>query len=277
MKFKHHKNIQDTECRVANCAHPPVALADGKTFFSKRAPMVRLCEDHLLRASDMATEMGNDLIWQQIGEEPAPAEVVALVPKENALQAEINDETDQAKEALSEIKKFEIVDNDSLTFAADVLAEAKGNFKRLDDKRKEITKPINAALKATNALFKPALDFYRNCEAAIKGKMVAANAAAQVAAQEALQDAGAAAADGDTEGVTTAIAAHDEAVNLPAADGVQYRSTWKFRIVDETQIPREYLMPDHKLIEGHVRHKKGSTVIPGIEAYEETTVASASK
>ncbi|KKN75943.1 hypothetical protein LCGC14_0375000 [marine sediment metagenome] len=273
-----HQNITEGQCRVAKCNHDAVAIADGKTFFSKRAPLVPLCENDLARAQEMAVQLGNDLVWHEFEAEAAPAsEEVALVRPEEALKAELVTEATQAQEALTEVTAFEIIDSDSMTFAADVLAETKGNHKRLDDKRKEITQPINAALKATNALFKPALDFYKRCEAGIKVKMLQANQRAQVAAQEALTAAGAAAAEGDTEALTQEIAAHDDAVNLPAADGIQYRTTWKFNIIDATLIPREFLTPDLKLIEGHVRHKKDATAIPGIEAYEDQTVASASK
>lgn len=277
MELNHH-SVEEGKCMVAKCAHDAVAIADGKTFFSKRAPMIPLCENDLVRAQEMAAQLGNDLDWQEIGTEPLPLlATTALTTKEDALKAELVTEATEAEQALAEITGFEITDSESMKFAADVLAETKGNHKRLDDKRKEITQPINAALKATNALFKPALDFYKRCEAQIKAKMLQANQAAQVAAQAALQAAGAAATEGDTEGVSTAIAAHDDAVSLPAADGVQYRSTWKFNIVDEKLIPREFLTPDLKLIEGHVRHKKQATAIPGVEAFEEQSVASGSK
>ncbi len=273
-----HSNNQPGKCVVANCAHDAVAIADGKTFFSKRAPMIPLCENDLARAQEMAVQLGNDLVWHEFEAEAAPAsEEVALVRPEEALKAELVTEATQAQEALTEVTAFEITDGESMTFAADVLAETKGNHKRLDDKRKEITQPINAALKATNLLFKPALDFYKMCESAIKMKMLQANARAQQAAQAALQAASDSAAAGDSQGVMLEIAKHDDAVNLPAADGIQYRSTWKFRIIDDKQIPREFLTPDLKLIEGHVRHKKDATAIPGIEAYEDQTVASASK
>jgi len=283
MEFKQH-DIQPGKCIVKNCAHDAVASADGRTFFSKRAPTVLLCENDLLRAQEMAAQLGNDLVWREIEYLPTrlhhqdeAGTIVEVDTKEDALKAELVTETTDAEQALTEIVGFEITDNDSMSFAADVLAETKGNFKRLDDKRKEITQPINAALKATNALFKPALDFYKRCETLIKNKMLKANAHAQQAAQAALAEAGAAAAEGDTEAVSTAIVAHDDAVNLPAADGIQYRSTWKFNIVDELKIPREFMTPDLKLIEGHVRHKKNATVIPGIEVYEDQSVASASK
>jgi len=91
-----------------------------------------------------------------------------------------------------------------------------------------------------------------------------------------LEQAGVAAGEGDTEGLDEALAAHDEAVEFPAAKGIQYRSAWKFEIEDEKLLPREYLTPNLRLIQGVVTHKKGDANIPGVRAYEEKSVASVS-
>ena len=51
--------------------------------------------------------------------------------------------------------------------------------------------------------------------------------------------------------------------------GPVYRTVWKYRITNETAIPRAYLTPDTVKIGGVVRAMKGNTNIPGILAYEE--------
>lgn len=51
--------------------------------------------------------------------------------------------------------------------------------------------------------------------------------------------------------------------------GVSYRDNWKFKIVDETRIPREYLTADLKAIGDQVKATKDKTEIPGIEVYNE--------
>jgi hypothetical protein len=55
----------------------------------------------------------------------------------------------------------------------------------------------------------------------------------------------------------------------PKIEGIVYRETWKFQIVDETAIPREYLIPNEKVIGQIVRSLKGQTNIPGIRVYSE--------
>jgi hypothetical protein len=56
---------------------------------------------------------------------------------------------------------------------------------------------------------------------------------------------------------------------VPKVEGVVFRTVWKFRIIDEKKIPREYLTPDSVKIGGVVRSMKKATNIPGIQVYEE--------
>jgi len=65
-------------------------------------------------------------------------------------------------------------------------------------------------------------------------------------------------------------------VILPAVEqskGISYRDAWKYRIVDESKVPREYLCLDERKIGGVVRSLKGDAKIPGVEIYSEKTVA----
>jgi hypothetical protein len=61
--------------------------------------------------------------------------------------------------------------------------------------------------------------------------------------------------------------------SVPKVDGVSTRETWKFEIVNEDAIPREYMMPDEKKIGAHVRSMKRRANIPGVEPYPETSVS----
>jgi uncharacterized membrane protein YqiK len=60
------------------------------------------------------------------------------------------------------------------------------------------------------------------------------------------------------------------AAAVPKVAGIKARVNWKFRIVDATRIPREYLMPDEVKIGQKVRElKQAGAVIPGVEAFSE--------
>jgi DNA repair ATPase RecN len=56
---------------------------------------------------------------------------------------------------------------------------------------------------------------------------------------------------------------------VPKVQGMSFRTIWKFRIIDEKKIPREYLTPDSVKIGGVVRSLKKATNIPGVQVYEE--------
>lgn len=55
----------------------------------------------------------------------------------------------------------------------------------------------------------------------------------------------------------------------PKADMRLYRKVWKYRIINEALIPREYLKPDEIKIGGIVRALKSKCKIDGIQVYQE--------
>lgn len=59
----------------------------------------------------------------------------------------------------------------------------------------------------------------------------------------------------------------------PTVAGIAHRTIWKFRVVDERQVPREYLRVDDTKIGAVVRALKGEARIAGVEVYAEQTVA----
>lgn len=278
LKNKHESGT----CKVSACEKVTAAVVDGKTFFSKRAGNIELCEPHLFTAQDMAVAMGNELVWEECVARVAPPPATAPKPPGQSkavtkVKKELVKEMSEAEAALAQINEFQIVTKEDMEFAAGVLQETKANSKRIDAKRQEITKPLNAALRATNELFKPVIQYYLNCERILKLKIAAAHTEAEAKAKAALEAAGEAAAAGDNTAVTTALENHDAAVEFPTTDGIQYRSKWKYEITDEKLLTREYLMPNHAMIQGVVGNKKGATDIPGVRAYEDKVIASTAK
>jgi hypothetical protein len=95
--------------------------------------------------------------------------------------------------------------------------------------------------------------------------------------EQALADAIELEAQGDKKGAEAVLnnpmplPVHVPAVVLPTqvpkAEGVSRSTAWKFRITDESLIPREYLIVDEKTIGQIVRAQMGKTKIPGIEVY----------
>lgn len=60
---------------------------------------------------------------------------------------------------------------------------------------------------------------------------------------------------------------------VPKEEGVSSRRIWKFRIVDASLIPREYLMPCESAIRHLARTLKDQARLPGVEFYAEESIA----
>lgn len=63
----------------------------------------------------------------------------------------------------------------------------------------------------------------------------------------------------------------------PRVQGVKYVTTWKFRIIDESLIPRQFLAVDEKKIGAVVRAMRGEARVPGVEVYEDRTIAAGAR
>ena len=61
--------------------------------------------------------------------------------------------------------------------------------------------------------------------------------------------------------------------SVPRQSGIAARKTYKFRVVNEALIPREYLKVNEVAIGAVVRAQKNLTKIPGIEVYAEDSVS----
>ncbi len=103
--------------------------------------------------------------------------------------------------------------------------------------------------------------------------------AARLAQENAIADAITLEQDGDVAGAL-AVLAHPEPVEvyvppvvvqreIPKTQGVSGAVDWKFKIVNEALIPREYLMVDEKKLRAIVRAMKDKTNIPGVAVYSE--------
>ena len=65
--------------------------------------------------------------------------------------------------------------------------------------------------------------------------------------------------------------------SAPKAEGISVKKLWKFEIVDESKIPREYLMVNEKAIGAVVRSLKDKAHIAGVKIYSVDSVAAGVK
>ena len=59
----------------------------------------------------------------------------------------------------------------------------------------------------------------------------------------------------------------------PKVKGISTRKVWKFRIIDANQLPREYMIPNEKMLLAFAQATKGTIPVPGVEFYSEEIVA----
>lgn len=273
LRIKVHQSTE--ECNVYRCTKLPVGHYSGIGY---------LCHKHTEKAAKAEDEgtlelKGAPLKYPQpegetpqLSENGPTTEETKAVAKKEDWQAEVKEETADLEEALEMVLDFELETDEDVAFATDELANVKGQWKRLEEQRKKITKPMNQALSEVNALFKAPQTLLKKLEATWKGKLTALKARRQ---EEQRQLIAAAQQTTDLEETheTLTLAAD---TTMPETPGVSYRTVWKFEVENEDEIPRDYLTPDLVLIGKVVGNLKSKTKIPGIRVWAEEVVASRS-
>jgi hypothetical protein len=219
-------------------------------------------------------------------------------------EAAAAEETEQALAMLDTATALIIEDGVQYESAASLLQMVKGRAKQLEERRTEITRPMNEALRSINALFAKPKEMYAIAETKIKAGLVGyqqeteRKQRAEIARQqeerqaqllaEAEERARLAEAEGDQAKADRII----EAAFIPEAapppltaytppppkvGGISTRKVWKYRVTDPTAIPREYLMVNDGMLSALARTGKANANVPGIEFYEDTVVASSSR
>lgn len=207
--------------------------------------------------------------------------------------AEIEREAGEAGEVVA----VDIRSDKELAVYANFLRGIKTRLKELSEKRLALTRPLDDTKRKIMALFEPYQQKLQVAESQIKNGIVAYEAsiaeqrrreqeeADRVAREieaarkrELMEKARAAAETNEVLAkryATKALEVHVAPVNVAAAKrpGVAMRTVWKFRIIDESKLPRHLLVADEKKIGELVRHLRGLTQIDGVEVYSEPVVA----
>lgn len=184
----------------------------------------------------------------------------------------------QASKALSAAQAFEIKTPEDYTTANDHLAKMKQVAKLIKERKELITKPLMEALNSARDLFKPIEANLAEAERVMKGKMLAYNDEVdKKAEQDRLRLAQR--VEKGTMKAETAVAKMETIEDAPTSvqgkvGASAVRIIKKYRVVDETKIPREYLVPDMGKI---TEALKAGKAVPGAEIYEEKVIASSSR
>lgn len=164
----------------------------------------------------------------------------------------------EAKELLSLVGSFAITTHAELEGVTEVLAEVKKRWNALDEREKEITRPLNEGLKKARDLFRPAKDALAEAERQLKALVAGFHA------REAEHNAKALAA-----GNVAAIA------HVSDVRGTSVRYVTDFEVTDEKMIPRELCTPDPAKIKKYIADL-GVTEgeLPGLRVFQKPIVSS---
>lgn len=203
----------------------------------------------------------------------------------------------QVESLAEQVDSFEVATAEHYASGAEVLKTIKGLSKDVEEQRKKITQPLDQAKKQVMDLFRPLTDTLTGAERTIKQRLVKwsseqerirreeqrkADEKARKERERLEKQAEAARQKGREDRAQTL---EDRAISTVAAPpppaapqvaGIQTRSLWRFRITDPTKVPDKYKIVDEKKIGGVVRALKGDTEIPGVEVWEEQSMAARS-
>lgn len=263
------KAIKANQCAAMRCKDVQAVLVDGSTF-GRPGIQVPLCSKHEKELD------GNGHVVPQPQIEIVPTQSLSLaISPPLEIQQELQIEQVSAQEALLQIESnFSIVTDEDLAFSAEVLQEVKGNYNRLEERKKQATDPLNQSLKVIRSWFKPAQDFYSRAEQVLKNKIAAYHQARERERQVALLQAQAAFVAQNQEAVQTALAALPPPT--PKVEGLSTVEIWTYEIVDFASVPDKYklLVPNHELLLEEAKTCRDKLNIPGVRPVCNTQVRS---
>jgi len=177
---------------------------------------------------------------------------------------------------------------ESLADATEYLSNCMNRWKRIEEIRTDLVKPLNDTVKKINNGFKdqqaPLKDQERIIKAGISKYQMAliakqredeavaeaAKAELEAAAAKATTPAAKKAAEEAASAVQAPVAAAPTTVNT-SAGSTSMRTVWKFEVEDAAKVPSNYKVVDDKLIRAAVA--KGERSIPGVRIYEDAQVS----
>lgn len=184
---------------------------------------------------------------------------------------------------VNEAQALDVVDDESNRQAVARASEAKRKWKEIKDTRKSILAPHAEFTASVNRLAKDCQGPLADVERILKIKISTyqtrielerrkAEEAARIAAIELQKkiDAEAAANNVPAPQVVAPVLPDVPKVTRTEQGSASQVKTWVYKIIDPNAIPREYCVPDSRLLNQAV--KNGIRSISGCEIYEETSI-----
>jgi hypothetical protein len=197
----------------------------------------------------------------------------------------------QAHKALETVQQLSITNPEEYTNAVEVGGKLKKVAKMITDRKEEITKPLNEALKSARALFKPFEEMLEQAEADLKSKMLSfkeAERKEQAEAEKKAMDEARRAEElmkankidkaEQEEIVQNAFDVWKETENNITAKTSRTETGAKatektikeYVIVDKSKIPLQFMEPDMVRIKASF---KAGTPVEGVEEREKSIIS----
>ncbi len=215
--------------------------------------------------------------------------VIDITPETQAI-------VEKSEGLANQLQAFAITTQTDYTQAGEYLKSVKSATKQLDDLRISMTKPLDESKKRIMDFFRKPLDILSRAEATLKRGMLGfqqeqeakrkAEEArlAELQRKEAEKLAKRAEKAEDKGNIARAEELRQQsqdvasitpivAPTIQKVEGATTKKVWKFEVIDERAIPREYLIPDLVKIGKMVRAGGDTLQIPGIKIYSEETIA----
>ena len=218
--------------------------------------------------------------------------------KEITITREMQKYQRNSQEVFESAKKVVVKDQVSYEYQAGSLRNIKTQWSEIENKRKELVKPFQLAVKKLNDFFSVPLNQLKTAENLIKQALITyidlkekerieeemkLRAAAEKETAKLEKKADRLEEKGQTEKAEE-IRLDAKSIPIPVVakkvekiKGVSFKEIWKFEIIDLDKLPRKYLLPDLKTLGEIARSTKGKVTIPGVRIYSDKTVAGSTR
>lgn len=181
----------------------------------------------------------------------------AIEPAKTSASVAITQAQADAKSLEQWARNIEIKTQEESTSAGEVLTYCHEQIKTLEEQRKSVVSPLNGVVSTINGWFKPAVNSFESAKNLLKNK-IAGFLREQEAEKQRLLEAG----------------KYDQVVAMPQRDrpseAIKMRDVVKWRLLDETKVPKQYWIINDSLISAMVERLGSACEIPGIEVYTES-------
>jgi len=195
-----------------------------------------------LEKSKMAKKKTNTSIVPVEVVQKAENDAALLSQQADAIQVTTTEQEEEAYTALTQIKQA---------------------IKTIESKRKEITKPLNASLKATNAMFKKLSEPFVEADRIVRDKVMDFRQLQEEKAQKELERRQKIQAAHEAKGHETHEITQPE---VEVAKTTVTAKRWTFDVVNVNKVPREYLVVDNAAVNKAIRN--GVREIDGLDIFQ---------